>query len=112
MEHDAGHDWTDDVADRIERTVANVRERTVEPVQRIARAIVFGTLAIGFAVPAVVISVVLAFRTLVIVWNVLPGPDDNAWMAWATLGVLLVAFGMRLFSTRERRTAAPPSPGI
>jgi hypothetical protein len=106
MEHDAGSDWTDDVADRIEQAVANLRERAVEPVLRVARAVVFGTLAIGFAVPAAVIALVVAFRALVIAFNALPGPDDNAWMAWTLLGLVLVGGGMRLFISRDAGVAA------
>lgn len=106
MEPDAGHDWTEEVADRIEQTVANLRERAVEPVLRIARAVVFGTLAIGFAVPAAVIAFVLVFRALVIACNTLPGPDDNAWMAWTLLGLALVGAGMGLFGSREPKAAA------
>jgi hypothetical protein len=96
-------DWTSDAADLIERTVANVRDRTVEPVRKVTRAIVFGTLAVCFAIPAALLLAVLAFRLLVLLWNLLPGPDDNTWIAWYTLGVAAVGGGMVLFSRRNAK---------
>jgi hypothetical protein len=98
-----GHDWAADVADRIEQTVGNVRDRIVEPVRRLTRGVVFGTLAIGFAVPAAVMSVVLVFRLFVFLANLLPGPDDNTWMAWDLFGLLFVGAGVWLFAKRNAR---------
>lgn len=98
-------DWTSEAADLIERTVANVRDRTVEPVRKITRGVVFGTLAICFAAPALVLFGVLSFRLLVVLWNLLPGADDNAWMAWYTLGVVAVGGGMIVFARRNARPA-------
>jgi hypothetical protein len=97
-------DWTDEIADRIEQTVGNLRRIVVDPVRKITRGVVFGTLAIGFAVPAVFMLLVLVFRLLVVAANeALPGPDDNAWMAWDLLGLILVLVGMWLFARRNAK---------
>lgn len=95
-------DWTAEVADRIEDTVANLRRVVVEPVEKVTRGVVFGTLAVGFAVPAVIIALVLAFRGLVVLANTCtPGPNDNSWIAWYALGVAAVGGGMWLFAKRH-----------
>jgi len=97
------NDWTTDAADLIDRTVANVRDRTVAPVRKLTRAVVFGTLAICFAVPAALLLAICLFRVLVLLWNLLPGPDDNTWIAWYTLGVVAVGGGMVLFGRRNAK---------
>ena len=99
-------DWTDEVADRIEQTVANLRRLVVDPVRKVTRGIVFGTLAVGFAIPATLILLLLVFRLLVVAANeTLPGPNDNAWMAWDVLGVIFVAAGTWLFARRNAKPA-------
>ncbi len=99
-----GPAWTSDVADRIEVTVASVRERVVDPVRKLTKGLVFGTLAVGFAAPAVVMAAVMIFRSFIFLANLLPGKDDNAWMAWDLFGLMLVAVGWFLFAKRYRRT--------
>src|SRR5438046_10093472 len=97
-------DWAGETAGLIERTVANVRERVVEPAESVGRIIVMGTLAALVGVTALVLVVLGAFHTLVIAANAAtPGPNDNAWIAWMALGGILVVGGVLLWS--ERRPA-------
>jgi hypothetical protein len=96
-------EWSDEVTDRFVAAVANVRDRTVEPVQRLTRSVVYTTFAIGFAVPAIVVTIIVAFRGIVILANLGPGRDDNVWAAWGALGIAFVGLGCLLFSKRNAR---------
>ncbi len=88
-------DWTTDAADAIDRTVALIRERTVEPAQAITRAVVYGLLAALVAIPALVLAVIMLFRLLVIAWQ------GYAWAAWVTLGGIFVLAGLFVWSKRN-----------
>jgi hypothetical protein len=88
-------DWTTDAADAIDRTVALVRERTVEPAQAITRAVVFGLLAALIGIPVVVLGMIGAFRALVEL------EQDYVWAAWCTLGGIFFVIGLFLFSKRN-----------
>ena len=57
-------DWTTDAADMIERSVALVRERTVEPAQAVSRVLVYGLLTVLIVIPTFILATVGA----------LPGP--------------------------------------
>jgi len=99
-------DWAGETADLIERTVANVRERVVEPAESIGRVVVMGALAALVGVTALVLVVFGAFHALVIGANAAtPGPNDNAWIAWLVLGGILMAAGVFAWS---KRTPAGP----
>jgi hypothetical protein len=87
-------DWTTDAADAIDRTVALVRERTVEPAQAFTRAVVYGLLAGIILVPALVLASVGAFRGLVLAYQ------GHVWAAWCTLGGILVLAGWFCWSKR------------
>ena len=43
-------DWTTDAVDSLDQAVTAIREKTVEPAQRGARAVVFGLLVAFFVV--------------------------------------------------------------
>ena len=72
-------DWTPEATDVIERTVATVRDRTVEPAEAISRVVVYGLLAALVAVPALVLLTIGAFRGLVLL------EQGYTWAAWCTL---------------------------
>ena len=81
-------DWTTEATDVIERTVATVRDRTVEPAEAISRVVVYGLLAALVAVPALVLLTIGAFRGLVLL------EQGYTWAAWCTLaGIFLIAGG-------------------
>ena len=96
-------DWASETAALIERTVANVRERTVEPAHRITRMVVFGLLGAFFVLTALTIVILVAFRALVVAFDELPAPHDNAWMAWMTLGGICLLAGAFLWNKRKAR---------
>ena len=88
-------DWTTETADRIVRAVDMVRERTVDPVQSIARGTVYGILAALIALPALVMATIGAFRGLVIIYQ------GEVWAAWLTLGAIFLGVGLFLWSKRD-----------
>ena len=88
-------DWTTEATDVIERTVAMVRDRTVEPAQAITRVIVYGLLAALIALPAVVLLTVGAFRGLVLL------EQGYTWAAWVTLGGIFVIAGWFSWTKRN-----------
>jgi hypothetical protein len=88
-------DWTTDAADAIDRSVALVRERTVEPAQAITRVVVYGLLAGVIVGPALVLTAIGAFRGLVLL------EQGYVWAAWCTLGGIFVLIGAFLWSKRN-----------
>jgi hypothetical protein len=102
-----GEDWTAQVVDYIVKTVDNLKRYTVDPVRTVTKALIYGTLAVGFALPATFLVAIALFHLLVQVFNAaLPGPDDNAWMAWYLLGIICVGAGAFLFSRRNAPASA------
>jgi len=92
-------DWTVEAADTIERAVATVRERTVEPVQAATRAVVFGLLAGFFAVSALALLALAGFRLLTL--------GVPVWAAWSILGGIFVLGGAFLWAKRSAPQASP-----
>jgi hypothetical protein len=88
-------DWTTDTADRIVRAVDMVRERTVDPVQSIARGTVYAILAALIVLPALVMATIGTFRGLVLIYQ------GEVWAAWLTLGAIFVGIGLLLWSKRK-----------
>lgn len=89
---DGSGDWTDRAADMVEQTVVLVRDRTVVPAQRGAKAVVYGLLAAFFGVTALMLLGILAFRLLTI-----PLP---VWAAWLVLGGIFVLVGVFCWTRR------------
>jgi hypothetical protein len=88
-------DWTTDAADAIDRSIALVRERTVEPAQAITRVVVYGLLASIIVGPALVLTAIGAFRGLVL------AEQGYVWAAWCTLGGIFVLLGAVCWSKRN-----------
>ncbi len=89
-------DWTTQAADAIEAAVSAVRQRAVLPAQRATRAVVYGLLVSFFVSTALVILAVGAFRGLVIL-------TGDAWLAYLTVGGMLVLGGAFCWAKRTRR---------
>ena len=96
----SGDDWAAHTADTIERLVGRVRAKTTQPVEGIARWLVYGLLAAIVGLMAFVVLVLMVFRILVVV---LPG---GAWLPDLLLGGIFVVAGAFLWSRRTRRPAA------
>jgi hypothetical protein len=89
-------DWTTDAADAIDNAVGIVRERTVEPVHAIVRAVIYGLLAALILIPAVTLVTIGVFRLLAIATN------GNVWAAWTGLGGIFLIIGWFCWVRRNR----------
>lgn len=90
-------DWPAQAADSVVDLVAALRDRTVAPLQMVARGIVYGVVMVPLAVLALVLVVVGLLRLL-----------DNwldTWAVYLLLGVLFTGLGLVIWSKRR-----PPTP--
>lgn len=92
-------DWPSQVADRIESTVDFVRHRAVRPATTVARAAVYGILAMVLTAAVVVLLTIGIVRLL----------DDYAfpgriWATYALVGGIFVLAGALLWARRSSRS--------
>ncbi len=88
-------DWTTDAADAIERTVALLRDRTVEPAHALTKAIVYGLLGAIMLVPAGVLLTVALFRVSIVI------AQGYVWLAWMIVGGIFMALGALCWAIRN-----------
>lgn len=93
-----GEDWPKQTADTIERVVGSIRSKTAEPVERIARVVIYGLLAAVLGVAALVLLLAAALR---FVDAYLPG---EVWSAYLLLGTIFTLAGLFLWSRRGSPT--------
>lgn len=85
-------DWTTQVADLIEESVAAIRDRTVVPLRAVVRAIAFGILLAFVMTMAGAFMLIGTFRALD---AYLPG---SVWSAHAVTGGIFLALGKLCWS--------------
>lgn len=90
-------DWPAQVTQRIVDTVETVRSRTTDPAIKVARALVFGTLAALLGLVVLVLVLIAAFRMLD---AYLPA---DTWAAHMILGGLLTVLGAIMWMLRTSR---------
>jgi hypothetical protein len=93
-----GDDWAAQTADTIERVVGSVRGKTSEPLERVARIVVFG-LAIAIVGIAAVALLLIAFVRLL---AIVPGP---LWSAYLVAGGIFTLVGLLFWRMRTTKTA-------
>jgi hypothetical protein len=91
-------DWAAQTADTIERVIGGVRGKTSEPVERIARVVVYGLLAAFLGVAALVLLAILVVRVLDIA---IPG---EVWPAHVITGGIFTLAGLLLWRKRRVKT--------
>jgi hypothetical protein len=94
----AGDDWAADTADTIERLVLSVRGKTVGPLEKLARALVYGLVALIVGIGAAVLGSVALVRSLDVV---IPG---SVWSAHALTGGIFCLVGLFLWRKRSVKT--------
>ncbi len=95
----AGDDWARDTADTIERVVLSVRGKTIGPLEKLARALVYGLLALIVGVAAAVLVSVMVVRALDLA---IPG---SVWSAHAITGAIFCLAGLFSWGRRTAKTA-------
>lgn len=95
----AGDDWARDTADAIERVVQSVRGKTIGPLEKVARALVFGLLAVIVGIAAAVLGSVALVRVLDVA---IPG---SVWSAHAITGGIFCLAGLFLWGKRSPKRA-------
>lgn len=95
----AGDDWAKDTADAIERVVQSVRGKTIGPLEKAARALVYGLLALIVGIAAAVLGSVALVRILDVA---IPG---SVWSAHAITGGIFCLAGVFLWAKRSAKTA-------
>ncbi len=94
-----GGDWATQTADAIERVVATVRSKTAEPLEMVARGLVYGLVAAIVGLAAAVLAAVALVRVLDLV---IPGA---VWSAHALTGGIFTLAGLLLWRKRTVKTA-------
>ena len=92
-------DWTTDAADAIDNAVGFARERAVDPIHAIVRAVIYGLLAALILIPAVTLVTIGVFRLLAIAAI---EAGLGVWAAWTGLGGIFLVIGWFCWIRRNR----------
>jgi drug/metabolite transporter (DMT)-like permease len=95
-----GDDWAVQTADTIERYVGTVRSKTTEPVERVARILVYGLVAAILGIAALALLMILVIRVLDIA---IPG---EVWSAYLVAGGIFTLAGLLLWRKRSAPDAS------
>lgn len=102
MADNPGPDWTVEVADHIEAVVGAVRDKTAVPATKVARALVFGSVAGLLGSLALVLAVVGIFR-LVNVYLPFSPLGRRVWASYLLIGAIFLLSGTLLWRRRTPR---------
>ena len=91
-------DWAAETADTIERLVGSVRAKTSGPLEKLARVLVYGLVALIMGLAAAVLAAVALVRALDLA---LPG---DVWAAHAVAGGIFTLAGLFLWRKRTVKT--------
>ena len=90
-----GEDWAAQTADTIERVVGSFRSKTTEPVERIARIVVYGLAATFVGIAAIVLLAIVLVRGVDIL---IPG---HVWSAHLVVGGIFLVAGLLCWRMRR-----------
>ena len=93
--------WTTEAADAIEKAVVAVRRQTVDRADGISKAIVYGLIAAGFAVPALLLLLLASFRLVTALWA---EAGVGSWASWLTFGGIWFVCGLLAWAKRTPST--------
>ena len=93
-----GGDWAAQTADTIERVVGSERSKTADPVEKVARVLVYGLVAGILGIAALVLLAVLLVRALDVA---IPG---EVWPAHLIVGGIFTLAGLFLWRKRSVKT--------
>jgi hypothetical protein len=97
-------DWPAQATDTIVKVVGQVRDKTTGPIIKVARVIVYGTLAAILGVIAAVVGCILVIRVAMIpveyFWD-----SDRVWVVYLILGTIFLLAGWFVM----RKASASPA---
>lgn len=96
-----GEEWPDRAADLLESTVTTVRTKTVDPLGKIARVVVFA-LILAVAGLAVLLLLIIALIRLVNAYLPLHPHSRAVWVTYAGLGAIFVLAGVFMMRKKQR----------
>ena len=91
-------DWASQTADQIEKVVVGLRSKTADPLDHVARIVVYGLLAGVLGIAALVLLIAGLVRAMD-VW--IPG---EVWVAHTTLGGIFTLVGLFLWTERRKKS--------
>lgn len=103
----AQSDWVTEATEAIERAIDQVRDKAVVPLTTLARAIVFGLLAIIVGSAALVLFAIFSVRFLYIYVGNIPGAPGGVWLSDLIAGAIFTALGL-FFWVKSRRHVQTP----
>jgi hypothetical protein len=104
MAPDSEHDWTYDVADRIESVVGAIRDKTAAPATLVARGLVYG-LVVGTLGAALLLLLVIAGIRLLDVYLPFHPIGRRVWVVDAGAAAIFLGAGAFLWRKRRPRDA-------
>ncbi|MDQ6784899.1 MAG: hypothetical protein M3063_15980 [Actinomycetota bacterium] len=99
-----GSDWTVEVVHRIDTVVGTIRQKTILPITKVARAVVFGLVAAVAGVLALALTCIVVVRISVAYLPFDP-VARRVWVTYAVLGAIFLLGGA--FAWRKRKPARP-----
>lgn len=93
--------WAADLADTIERTVGNVRDKTTKPLVAVTRGLVYGLLAAIMGVAAVVFLVNFLIRGLQALLDLLVSTERSVYLSYLIIGGVFALAGMVALKKRH-----------
>ena len=94
-------DWVSEATETIERVIDGIRDKAVVPLTTVARALVYGLLAIVVAIAAVVVFAIAIVRILDVYLDYIPKLSDGVWVADLVAGAIFVIAGLLLWAKRS-----------
>lgn len=86
--------WADQVADLVVDAIDSVRDKTVRPIQKVARGLVYGIIVAVIALPTAILALTGLLR---FVDYAVPGA---VWIVYLAFGILFTVAGMIIWSKK------------
>ncbi len=106
----SGNGTQDDLAASVTATIVKwidtAREKAVEPILFVVRAVVYGLLGAIVGTATLVMLAIVFVRLLDIYLDNIPGVPENVWFAHLIVGALFFIVGLVLWAQRHARESA------
>jgi hypothetical protein len=93
--------WAADLADTVERVVGTVREKATTPVVHVARALVYGLLAVFIGITAVTVLLIGMTRGLQALLDIALTYERSVYVSYLLMGGILSLLGLLVLRKRQ-----------